>query len=91
MFYSNEQRGSEKLARSLQNSFAGLLQPENEREIKECGKELFLCYYSKNPTVMAECEFMSNPEEAALMNTDEYQEKIALTIFARLCGYMSDD
>lgn len=91
MFYSNEQRGSEKLARSLQHRFAELLQPDNDREIKECGKELFLCYYSKNPTVMAECGFMSNPGEAALLCDDEYQEKIALTIFAGLCDHLSSD
>ena len=90
MFYSDEQRGSERLARSLQKRFATLLQPDNDREIKECGKELFLCYNSKNPTVMAECGFMSNPDEAALLNTEEYQEKTALTIFAGLCDYLSE-
>ena len=90
MFYSDEQRGSERLARSVQNRFAQLLQPDNSREIKECGKELFLCYYSKNPTIMAECGFLSNPEEAALLNTDEYQEKVALIIFSGLCDYLSD-
>ena len=91
MFYSNEQRGSERLARSLQSRFRELIQPDNEREIKECGKELFLCYYSKNPTVMAECGFMSNPDEASLLVTDEYQEKIALTIFAGLCDYLEEN
>ena len=90
MFYSDEQRGSERLSRALQNRFATLLQPDNDREIKECGKELFLCYYSKNPTVMAECGFLSNPEEAALLNTDEYQEKTALTIFAGLCDSLAE-
>ncbi|MBR1822609.1 MAG: N-acetylmuramoyl-L-alanine amidase [Ruminococcus sp.] len=90
MFYSDEQRGSERLARSLQSRFSALLQPDNDREIKECGKELFLCYYSKNPTVMAECGFLSNPEEAALLNTEEYQTKTALTIFAGLSDYLAE-
>lgn len=88
MFYSSAVKHSEELARSLQKSFATLLQPENTREIKNCGKELYLCHYSENPTVMIECGFMSNPEEAALLNTDEYQEKIALTIFAGLNDYI---
>lgn len=90
MFYSDEQRGSERLARALQSRFSTLLQPDNDREIKECGKELFLCYYSKNPTVMAECGFLSNPEEAALLNTEEYQTKTALTIFAGLSDYLAE-
>ena len=89
MFYSASNRNNERLARSLQSSFSKLLQPDNTRETKLCGKELFLCYYSKNPTVMAECGFMSNPEEAALLNTEEYQEKIALTLFCGLTEFIN--
>lgn len=82
MFYSATNPQSEALARSMQSSFVKLLQPDNQREIKQCGKELFLCYFSKNPTVMVECGFLSNPDEAALLATDEYQSKIAFTIFS---------
>lgn len=90
MFYSASHKGSESLARGLQQRFSELLQPDNRREIKLCGKELFLCYYSENPTVMVECGFLSNPEEAALLNTEEYQEKVAMTIFAGINDYVSD-
>lgn len=89
MFYSATDSRSEKLAKSLQKSFQNL-QPENKREIKLCGKELFLCYYSENPTVMVECGFLSNPDEASLLNTDEYQEKVALTIFSGLNNFISE-
>lgn len=88
MFYSATDSRSETLAKSLQDSFSDILQPENDREIKLCGKELFLCYYSKNPTVMAECGFLSNPEEASLLNTEEYQQKVALTLFAGISKYI---
>ena len=83
MFYSGSNSTSEVLAGMLQERFRSLLQPGNDREIKLCGKELFLCYYSNNPTVMAECGFLSNPEEAALLNTGDYREKVAITLF---CG-----
>ena len=89
MFYSATNPTSEALARSLQGSFRTLLQPDNDREIKQCGKELFLCYFSENPTVMAECGFLSNPDEAAMLNTDEYQTKIALTLFSGITTYIS--
>lgn len=88
MFYSATDSNNETLAKSLQKSFQ-VLQPENKREIKLCGKELFLCYYSENPTVMVECGFLSNPEEAALLNTEEYQEKVALTIFSGINNFVS--
>lgn len=90
MFYAETNRQSAVLAQKLQNAFVTLLQPENRREIKLCGKELFLCYYSKNPTVMAECGFLSNPEEAALLVTEDYQRKVAFTLFAGITQYCAD-
>lgn len=89
MFYSATNKQNEKLAQCVQSKFVELLQPDNTREIKQCGKELFLCYYSENPTIMAECGFMSNPEEAQLLNTEEYQEKIALTIFSGINDFIN--
>lgn len=88
MFYASTNKKSESLARSLQNSFVQFLQPENTREINQCGKELFLCYYSENPTVMAECGFLSNPDEAALLNTEEYQNKVAFTLYSGIMNYL---
>ena len=88
MFYASTNKKSESLARSLQNSFVQFLQPENTREIKQCGKELFLGYYSENPTVMAECGFLSNPDEAALLNTEEYQNKVAFTLYSGIMNYL---
>lgn len=91
MFYSKNNRSSEAFARSLQDSFRELLQPENDREIKLCGKELFLCYYSENPTVMAECGFLSNPEEASLLVTDEYRQKVAMVLFNGINNHISGE
>ena len=88
MFYASTNKKSESLAHSLQNSFVQFLQPENTREIKQCGKELFLCYYSENPTVMAECGFLSNPDEAALLNTEEYQNQVAFTLYSGIMNYL---
>ncbi|MBQ6170836.1 MAG: N-acetylmuramoyl-L-alanine amidase [Ruminococcus sp.] len=88
MFYSGSNSTSEVLARALQSRFRELLQPDNDREIKLCGKELFLCYYSDNPTVMAECGFMSNPDEAAMLNTEEYRGKVAFTLFAGINDFV---
>ncbi len=52
MFYSDTNKLNENLAQTMQSEFVKQLQPDNQREIKLCGKELFLCYFSKNPTVM---------------------------------------
>ncbi len=89
MFYSASNSSSESLARAIQGRFKELLQPENEREIKLCGKELFLCYFSENPTVMVECGFLSNPDEAAMLNNEEYRSKIAMTIFSGISDFVN--
>ncbi|MCR5718331.1 MAG: N-acetylmuramoyl-L-alanine amidase, partial [Oscillospiraceae bacterium] len=90
MFYADTNRRSADLAQKLQSKFAEYLQPENRREIKCCGKDLFLCYYSKNPTVMAECGFLSNPEEAALLVTEDYQQKVAFTLFSGIVEFCAE-
>lgn len=89
MFYSASNRRNENLARSIQEKFIEFLQPDNTREIKQCGKELFLCYYSKNPTVMVECGFLSNPDECALLTSEEYQHKVAFTIFSGINNFIN--
>ena len=87
MFYADTNSRSAVLAQTLQEQFVAFLQPENRRETKLVGKELFLCYYCENPTVMAECGFLSNPEEAALLVTEDYQQKVAFTLYAGLVQY----
>ncbi|MDR0986979.1 MAG: N-acetylmuramoyl-L-alanine amidase [Ruminococcus sp.] len=89
MFYSDTNEDNELLAQIMQEKFATTIQPYNEREIKLCGNELFLCYYCSNPTIMIECGFLSNPDEAALLVTPEYQSNVAFTIFSGLCEYQS--
>ncbi len=90
MFYSDTNSASGTLAQMIQNQFVQFLQPDNTREIKLCGKELFLCYFSENPTVMVECGFLSNPEEAAKLVTEEYQRQVAFTVYAALMQYCAD-
>ena len=89
MFYSNTNPQSKYLAQSIQEKFREYIQPENDREIKQCGKELFLCYFCENPTVMVECGFLSNPEEAENLKNEEYQNKVAFSIFAGVNEYLS--
>jgi len=91
MFYAPTNPANEKLARIMQNEFVAQLQPDNTREIKEVGKELFLCYFSKNPSLMIECGFLSNPEEAAKLETEEYQAQVAFTIFCGINKYVNEN
>lgn len=84
MFYSGSNPANEKLASIMQSRFVSYLQPENTRETKLCGPELYLCHYCDNPTVMIECGFLSNPDEAGRLINEAYQKQVAFTIFSGL-------
>lgn len=88
MFYSETNPESQHLALALQQAFVSNLQPDNTREIKLTGDDLYLIYYAQVPSVMVECGFLSNPQEADLLQTEEYQKKVAFTIFKGINTYL---
>lgn len=88
MFFSQTNPQSEILAQSLQDAFVQNLQPENKREIKLTGDDLYLIYYAKIPSVMAECGFLSNPDEADLLESEKYQKQVAFTIYKGIKNYL---
>jgi len=85
IFYSPNTEESAALADFLQASFITRLQPESKRQIKEAGSSLYILKNAKKPAVLVECGFLSNPDEAEKLSTEEYQNQIAFTIFS---GYM---
>jgi N-acetylmuramoyl-L-alanine amidase len=81
VFFSKNNDASELLASTLQNNIKNMLQPQNNREIKKAEKNLFLLYNAKSPAVLVECGFLSNAKEAASLQTNDYQNKMAFAIF----------
>lgn len=88
MFYGRKEESSKLLAEAIQKRFVENLQKDNTREIKEAGKNLYLMYEAKNPIVLVECGFLSNPVESALLSDDTYQNKVAFTIFSGIADYL---
>ena len=43
------------------------------------------------PAVLVECGFLSNYEEKELLKTDEYQMKLAMSIYTSVIEYISED
>ena len=86
MFYSINNENSKILAEALKDSVKSLLQPDNHRTTKAGTSSTFLLHHSPIPTVIAECGFMSNPDEFSKLQTEEYQHKMA---FALLCGILN--
>lgn len=81
VFYAPKSQGSEILAQTIQDNFRTLLQPENTRQIKKADSSLFLLYNNTvTPAVLVECGFISNPDEAALLSSEDYQDQVAFAI-----------
>ena len=87
MFYSEKNPEGEQLAKIMQERFHSVLQPENERAAKAVGDELYLLDNTINPAVMIECGFLSNPDEAAKLESEEYQKQVAFTIMTGIKEY----
>jgi len=85
-FFKPDNAQSEELAKSLQEELNSSIQKENKREaLKITGK--YIIEHVEVPIAIVECGFLSNPEEAALLQKDEYQNKIAWGIYNGIMDY----
>lgn len=82
--------GSEELARLAQDNFVSKLDPENRRVMSPAPDKLLLTSSVKCPAILAECGFMSCPDEASKLGTPEYQLKIAQILIASFLQYIVD-
>ena len=89
IFYSPNDERSEKLAASVQGAFVRLLQPENTRQIKPADKNLFLLFHAEVPAILCECGFVSNPEEEALLMSEEYRAETAFAIYSGIVDHLA--
>ena len=87
VFYGKAE-GSRALAELLQQNIADYLQTDNKRKIKEADSSLYILNNNKvNPAVMVECGFLSNPTDAANLQEEQYQNKLAFLITVSLMQY----
>ena len=66
IFYSSNDPESAQLAEKVRGSIVGLLQPDNKRELKKGADGAYILKKAEIPAIIAECGFLSNPEEAKL-------------------------
>ncbi len=88
VFYSPNNSESRLLADCIQKCIVKELQPENNRQIKQSDSSIFLLYKSSVPSVMVECGFLSNPEEAEKLKNEEYRKKMADVVCRGIIKYL---
>lgn len=89
VFYHTGSDEGERLAKLIQHEFVTFLDPNNKRKAK-ANDDYYVLRETKIPAVIVECGFLSNPGEEALLNTEEYQQKVAWSIYVGVLKYFND-
>lgn len=79
VFYYEHSDEGERIAKLLQTKLVSKLDKKNKRKAK-ANDSYYLLRKTKNPTIIVECGFLSNPEEAKLLSDEDYQNQIARAI-----------
>lgn len=90
IFYSGGNPESKALAETLQQGIVSMLQPENDRVIKQATDDIYILYHTDKIAVLAERGFISNSAEAAMLSDAEYQSKMAFSIAASVTKYLTE-
>ncbi len=85
VFYNTQNKESENLAKHIQSVFKSDL-PESDKGTSIGDYYILKC--TNIPTVLCECGYLSNPSDEALLVTEEYQEKVANSIYKGLVAYL---
>lgn len=79
VFYYEQSAEGKEIAECIQKNLIDRVDNSNKRVAKANGS-YYLLRKTENPTVIVECGFLSNYEEAEKLNDDYYQEKVAWAI-----------
>ena len=86
-FYSTNCGESKEIAQLIQNAVKSQLQPNNTRQIKKSGTDIYVLYNATKPAIMVECGFVSNQNELNQLKDSLYQNNMALTIATGIINY----
>ncbi|MCD8047272.1 MAG: N-acetylmuramoyl-L-alanine amidase [Clostridiales bacterium] len=86
VFYQpdEESQGWAKLTQTLLREF---LDSDNRRQAREMPSDLYLMSHIACPAILAECGFLSNPEEDHRLQDDGYQTQMAVVLMGACLGY----
>lgn len=90
VFYSEKPEKGKILADIIQQSLKEILKDGNERVAKKIDGGVFIMKNTAIPSVIVECGFLSNPQEAELLKSDEYRQKLAWGIYIGIMKYFNN-
>lgn len=88
VFYYKTSKESGELAKILQKELARVVEPTNHRQAK-ANDTYYLLKKTEAPTVIVECGFLSNWDECAKLQNEEYQAKLVWAIQMGVLKYLN--
>ena len=88
MFYYKTSEKGKRLADILQKRFDFVLGENNRRQAKP-NDTYYLLLHVKSPIVIVECGFLSNWDEAARLNSADYQDRLSWTLHMGILRYLN--
>lgn len=89
-FYYGSSSEGERAALIIQEQLNEGMEIERSRSAK-ANSSYYMLKRSSVPTVIAECGFLSNGEEAVLLTNEKYQEKLAWNLYLGILAYFNTD
>ena len=79
--------GSRELGELTHKNLTEALCPTSRRVAAPISEDIYLMRSAKCTSILVECGFLSNPSEAALLQTEDYQLKISALLLASYLQY----
>lgn len=89
-FYAKNE-GSDNLAVLVQTGLSEALYPGNRRLAVPISNKIYIYKNVDCPAVLVECGFLSNREEAKLLDTEDYRLKIAAALCCAYLQYLAEN
>ena len=90
VFYYKKSDKGKLLANKIQTQLVASLSEGNKGRVEKANDNYYLIMNVKCPAVIVECGFLSNEEEAKLLEDDEYQKKITKAIVDGIRDYLQE-
>ena len=87
IWYGGKSPQSACLAEQMRAEVVETLQPDNHRQSKVAGSNIYLLYHLENPAVLVECGFLSNPAECRALGEDSYRQALAHALCKGILAY----
>ena len=88
MVFYNTQEGSDAIAQRVQQALNETVNVGNGKNKAPIGKDVYIMAHAIHPAILVECGFLSNANDCANLQRNDYQVTLALSIVA---GFLQEE